>query len=59
MLHVLESRGWQKFALALDLGGAGLLFLSFQLNNAQADFRSGKVCSGAGGHALLLLATSR
>ena len=30
-----------------------------QLNNAQAHFRSGRVCNEAGGHALLLLATPR
>jgi len=32
---------------------------SFQLNNAQAHLHSGQVCNGAGGHVLLLSATSR
>jgi hypothetical protein len=36
-----------------------LSFGSLQPNNAQAHSQSGQVCNEAGGHALLLLATSR
>jgi transposase len=50
----------------IDLGVTRLLWVgkertieSFQPNNAQAHSQSGQVCNEAGGHALLLLATSR
>jgi hypothetical protein len=47
----------------LEVRDRGLLhrgrLISWLLNNAQAHFRSGKVCNESSGHALLLLAAPR
>jgi transposase len=43
---------------AVDMETGAVVAVTLQLNNAQAYLHSSQVCSGAGGHVLLLLATS-